>query len=93
MDPRHLRIEGYFAREPEHTLESLRQTFARAGWTELGCGSPRSHGQQWRHGSRLFSYIHMGYMIFISNPQVKMSSLGNHLVKAPIFIISLLQKL
>ncbi|HEY3355955.1 MAG TPA: hypothetical protein VGQ83_22070 [Polyangia bacterium] len=31
MDPRHLRIEGYFARDPEHSVESLRQAFAQAG--------------------------------------------------------------
>ena len=31
MDPRQLRIEGYFARESEHTVDSLRQTLARTG--------------------------------------------------------------
>jgi len=31
MDPRHLRIEGYFAREPDHSLDSLRRAFTQAG--------------------------------------------------------------
>lgn len=31
MDPRHLRIEGYFARDSEHDADSLRQVFVQAG--------------------------------------------------------------
>jgi hypothetical protein len=31
VDPRHLRIEGYFAREAEHSADSLRQVLLRAG--------------------------------------------------------------
>ncbi|MBI5480955.1 MAG: hypothetical protein HY906_19000 [Deltaproteobacteria bacterium] len=31
MDPRHLRIEGYFTREAEHSADSLRQVLLQAG--------------------------------------------------------------